>query len=75
MVSEFYSFLWDHGDFEVDPRCFTNTGACSSENMFTLNFCGQEWIFAVAINLVHESMFSMFVFMRVQEKYLSQSLW
>ena len=46
-----------------------------SENMFTLNFCGQEWIFPMVVNLVHESMYSMFVFMRVQEKYLSQSLW
>ena len=35
--------------------------------MFTLNFCGQEWIFPRVVNLVHESMFSMFVFMRVQK--------
>ena len=42
--------------------------------MFTLNFCGQEWIFLVAVNLVHESMFSRFWFMMLQEKYFSQCL-
>ena len=52
-----------------------NTGVRSLRQMFTLNFCGHEWIFSMVVNLVHESMFSMFVFMLLQEKYLSQSLW
>ena len=52
-----------------------NTGAWSFENIFTLNFCGQEWIFPMVVNLVHESMFSIFVFMNLQEKDLCQSLW
>ena len=43
--------------------------------MFTLNFCGQEWIFPMVVNLVHESMFSKFVFLMLQEKDFSQSLW
>ena len=43
--------------------------------MFTLNFCGQEWIFRMVGNLVHESMFLNFVFMMLQGKGLSQSLW
>ena len=64
-----------HGEFEPEPRCFVNTGAGSFENIFTLNFCGQEWIFSMVVNLVHESMFSIFVFMNLQEKDLSQSLW
>ena len=29
----------------------------------------------MVVNLVHESMFSIFVFMMLQEKDLSQSLW
>ena len=29
----------------------------------------------MVVNLVHESMFSIFVFMNLQEKDLSQSLW
>ena len=43
--------------------------------MFTLKFCGHEWIFSMVVNLVHESMFSVFVFMMLQEKGFSQSLW
>ena len=43
--------------------------------MFTLNFCGQEWIFSIVVNLVHGSMFSQFWVMMLQEKDLSQSLW
>ena len=39
--------------------------------MFTSNFCGQEWIFRMVVNLVHESMFSIFVFIMPQEKDLS----
>ena len=50
----------DHGGFEPEPRCFTNTGAWSIENMLTLNLCGQEWIFPMVVNLAHESMFSLF---------------
>ena len=34
--------------------------------MFTLNFCGQVWMFLMVVNLVHESMFSIFVFMMLQ---------
>ena len=41
----------------------------------SLNFCGQKWIFPMVVNLVHESMFSIFAFMNLQEKDLSQSLW
>ena len=52
-----------------------NTGAGSFEHIFTLKFRGQEWIFPMVVNLVHESMFSIFVFMILQEKDLSQSLW
>ena len=52
-----------------------NTGAWSFENTFTLNFCRQEWIFPMSVNLVHETMFSIFVFMNLQEKDLSQGLW
>ena len=36
--------------------------------MFTSNFCGQEWIFPMVVNLVHESMFSIFVFMIYKKK-------
>ena len=43
--------------------------------MFTLNCCGQEWIFSMVVNSVHESMFSIFVFMMLQEKGFFQSLW
>ena len=43
--------------------------------MFTSNFCGQEWIFSMVVNLVHKSMFSNFVLMMLQEKGFSQSLW
>ena len=50
-----------------------NTGAWSFENIFTLNFFGQEWIFSMVVNLVHDSMFSIFVFMVLQEKGFSQS--
>ena len=32
-------------------------------------------MFPMVVNLVHKSIFSMFVFMLLQEKYLSQSLW
>ena len=67
--------FWDHGEFEPELRCFPNTGACDFENMFTLNFCEGEWMFPMVVNLVHESMFSMFVFMLLQAKYLTQSLW
>ena len=40
--------------------------------MFTLKFCEGEWIFPMVVNLVHESMFSHFLVMRLQEKDLSQ---
>ena len=43
--------------------------------MFTLNFCGQECIFPMVVNLVHERNFSIFVFMMLQEKGFSPSLW
>ena len=36
--------------------------------MFTLNFPGQELIVPMVVNLVHESMFPIFVFMMLQEK-------
>ena len=52
-----------------------NTGEWSFENIFTLNFCGQEWIFSMLVNLVHESMFSHLLVMMLQEENLSQSLW
>ena len=42
--------------------------------MFTLNLCGEECIFPMVVNLVHESMFSIFVFMMLQEEGFSQSL-
>ena len=35
--------------------------------MYTLNFCGQEWTFPKVVNLLHESMFSHFWVMRLQE--------
>ena len=43
--------------------------------MFNLNFCGQEWMFPMMVNLVHESMVSILVFMMLQEKDLSLDLW
>ena len=43
--------------------------------MFSLNFCGQEWIFPMVVNLVHERMFSHLLVMMLHEKDLSQSLW
>ena len=47
-----------------------NTGVWSLRQLFTLNFCAQEWIFPMVVNLVHESIFSNFVFMMLQEKRL-----
>ena len=35
--------------------------------MFTLKFCGQECIFPMVVNLVHETMFSKFEVMMLQE--------
>ena len=52
-----------------------NARAWNFENMFTFNFCGQGWILPVVVNLVHESMFSIFVFMMLQEKGFSQRPW
>ena len=49
-----------------------NTGVCSLRHMFTLNFCGQEWIFSMVVNLVHESMFSHLLVMMLQEKLFSE---
>ena len=43
--------------------------------MFTLNFCEVEWIFPMVVRLVHESMFSHFWVMMLQDWDLSQSLW
>ena len=43
--------------------------------MFTLNFCEEEWMFPMVVNLAHESMFSHLLVMMLQEKDLSQSLW
>ena len=42
--------------------------------MFTLNFCGQEFIFPMLVNLVHESRVSIFWVMMLQEHDFSQSL-
>ena len=44
------------------------------KNMFTLNFCAQERIFPTVVNFVHESMFSNFGVMMLQEKHLSPGL-
>ena len=75
MVLEFCFFLWDHGELEPEPRCFTNTEVKSLLQKFTFNFRGQEWNFSMVVNLVHESMFSNLYVMMLQEKDLSQSLW
>ena len=75
MLLEFCLFLWDHGELEPEPRCFTNIGVKSLRQEFTLNFCGQEFIFSMVVNLVHESMFSNLLVMMLEEKDLSQSLW
>ena len=52
-----------------------DTGVCSLGHMFIFNFCGQKCIFIMVVNLVHESMFSIFVFMMLQGKGFPQSLW
>ena len=75
MVLEFCLFLWDHGELEPEPRFFTNTGVKCLLQKVTLNFCGQEWIFSMVVNLVHESMFSNLLVLMLQEKDLSQILW
>ena len=56
----FYSFLSDHGELEPESKCFTNTGVLRCQNLFISNFYEVEWIFPMAINLVHESIFSIF---------------
>ena len=43
--------------------------------MFTLNFCDAEEILPIMVNLVHESMFSNFWGMMLQDWDLSQGLW
>ena len=43
--------------------------------MFTFYFCGEQWIFSMAVNVVHESMFSYFWVTMLKEKDLFQSLW
>ena len=74
MVLEFCLFLWAHGEFEPELRCFTNTGVKNLRQKFTLNFCGQKWIFSMVVNLVHESMFSNLLVMMLQEKDLSEPM-
>ena len=59
IILEFQSLLRDHGEFEPELRCFTNTGAWSFENFFTVHFCEGEWVFPMVVNLVHDCMFPM----------------
>ena len=43
--------------------------------MFTLNFCEGGNIFPIVVNLVHESIFSIFWVPMLQDWDLSQGLW
>ena len=42
--------------------------------MFTLNFCEEDWIFAMVVNLLHECMFAIFWVMMLQIQGFSQNL-
>ena len=70
---EFCLFLGDHEELQPEPRCFVNTGVWGLQQMFALNFCEEEWIVTKVVNLVHESMFSIF-WVTMQDLDLSQSL-
>ena len=53
---------------EPESKCFTNTRIPNIQTNFTLNCFEEEWIFAMVVNLVHESMFANFWLMMLQDQ-------